>query len=127
MSMLNDLIQCAAWKTGKHVPVIKCPTQVDVGKPFKVKAALGNTAAHPNTAEHHIRWIRLFFHGKGAEQPFKVGDFEFPKNGNNSREASDCARYEGLVSVEISAPGTLYALAYCNVHGVWQTSKEIFV
>jgi superoxide reductase len=27
--------------------------------------------------------------------------------------------------VKINEPGKLYALAYCNIHGLWENSKEI--
>lgn len=29
--------------------------------------------------------------------------------------------------MKITSPGTLYALSYCNIHGLWESSKEIEV
>ena len=36
----------------KHVPIIKAPEEVRV--------VVGKTVPHPNTVEHHIKWIIVF-------------------------------------------------------------------
>ena len=59
---IGNLIQEADWKKEKHVPVIECPDEVSKDEMFDVKAGLGKEIAHPNTTEHHIRWIELYFH-----------------------------------------------------------------
>ena len=59
---LSEHIQEADWKVEKHVPVIECPEKVKADEVFSVKVSLGRQVAHPNTTEHHIRWISLFFH-----------------------------------------------------------------
>ena len=33
--------------------------------------------------------------------------------------------HEASTSLKISKPGTLHALALCNIHGLWESSKEI--
>lgn len=57
---LSERIQSADWKTEKHVPVIECPDRVKADELFEVKVSLGKEIAHPNTTEHHIRWIKIF-------------------------------------------------------------------
>lgn len=57
---LSERIQSADWKTEKHVPVIECPERVKADELFEVKVSLGKEIAHPNTTEHHIRWIKIF-------------------------------------------------------------------
>ena len=61
MPELSKRIQKADWKKEKHVPVIECPDQVKADEFFEVKASLGKEIAHPNTTEHHIRWISVYF------------------------------------------------------------------
>ena len=61
MEKIGLLIQEADWKVEKHVPVIECPDSVKADEMFQVKVGLGKEIAHPNTTEHHIRWISLFF------------------------------------------------------------------
>ena len=56
---LGDRIQEADWKKEKHVPVIECPDQEKLSETLEVKVSLGKEIAHPNTTEHHIRWISL--------------------------------------------------------------------
>ena len=65
MSKIGELYQAADWKSEKHVPVIECPDEIETEKMFDVKISLGKEVSHPNTTEHHIRWIELFFHPEG--------------------------------------------------------------
>ena len=62
MAKIGELYQTADWKSEKHVPVIECPDEIAAEKMFDVKISLGKQVSHPNTTEHHIRWIDLFFH-----------------------------------------------------------------
>ena len=49
------------WKKEKHVPVIDCQDKVKQGETLAVEISVGKEIAHPNTTEHHIRWIKLYF------------------------------------------------------------------
>jgi len=130
MSKLSEAIQTADWKSEKHVPVIECADEVKAGEFFEVKVTLGKAVAHPNTTEHHIRWIQLYFHPEGAKAPLQVGNFEFAAHGESAEGANKGSVYthhEAATSMKAGKSGALYALAYCNIHGVWQSSKEIKV
>ena len=81
---LGDQVQSADWKTEKHVPVIECADEVKAGEVFEVKVGLGKEVAHPNTTEHHIRWIQLFFHPEGDKFSYQVGNYEFTAHGELS-------------------------------------------
>ena len=61
MTKMGDFYQTADWKSEKHVPVIERPDAVSADEVFDVKVSLGKEVAHPNTTEHHIRWIQLYF------------------------------------------------------------------
>jgi superoxide reductase len=127
-NMLGDRFQHADWKKEKHVPVIECPDEVVAGEMFDVKASLGKEIAHPNTTEHHIRWITLFFHPEGGNFTYEVGHFEFNAHGESVQgpnEGPVYTHHSVTASMKISEPGTLYALALCNIHGLWESSKEI--
>ena len=128
MSELNELIRGADWKTEKHVPVIECPDAVKAGEFFAVKVSLGKAVAHPNTTEHHIRWIQLYFLPDGAKAPFQVGNFDFTAHGESVDGANKGPVYtnhEATTTIKTSVSGTILALSYCNIHGVWQSSKTI--
>ncbi|MBA4386971.1 MAG: Neelaredoxin [Verrucomicrobia bacterium] len=130
MPELNETIRSADWKAEKHVPVIECQDQVKAGESFVVKAALGKGLAHPNTTEHHIRWIQLYFLPEGAKAPFQVGSFEFTAHGESVEGANKGPVYvhhEVTISMKTTVAGTLQALAYCNIHGAWQSSKNLAV
>jgi superoxide reductase len=128
MSELSTVIQSADWKTEKHVPVIECPDEVKRGDFFAVKATLGKAVAHPNTTEHHIRWIQLYFQPDGAKVPFQIGNIEFTAHGESvegANKGSVFTHHEAAISMKAGQSGTILALAYCNIHGVWQSSKPI--
>lgn len=130
MATLSETIQTADWKTEKHVPVIEAPEHVKADEFFSVKASLGKSVAHPNTTEHHIRWIQLFFHPEGAKAPYQVGSFEFTAHGESvdgPNKGPVFTHHEVSVAMKSGKSGTLHALAYCNIHGVWQSSKAVTV
>ena len=119
----GDLIQTADWKKEKHVPVIECPAEVKAGELFEVKVGLGKEMAHPNTVEHHISWIALYFHPEGSKFTYDLGRFEFSGHG----EGPAFTHHAVTSSIKLDKPGTLHALALCNIHGLWESSKEIGV
>jgi superoxide reductase len=130
MVKLGERFQEADWKTEKHVPVIECPDQVKAGELFEVKVGLGKAIAHPNTTEHHIRWISIFFHPDLEKFTYQVGHHEFSAHGESVEGANQgpvSTHHEVTAALKISKPGTLYALAFCNIHGLWQSAKEVKV
>ncbi len=128
MKELSERIQRADWKKEKHVPVIEAPDQVPADEFFEVKVTLGKEIAHPNTTEHHISWITLFFQPEGSKFTHQVGHFEFSAHGESvagPNQGPVYTHHEASTSLKINKPGTLYALALCNIHGLWESGKEI--
>jgi superoxide reductase len=130
MPELSEQIQKADWKSEKHVPVIECAETVKKDEFFPVKVTLGKAIAHPNTTEHHIRWISLYFQPEGEKAPYHVGQFEFSAHGESTKgpnQGSVFTHHEASVSLKTGKGGTLYAVAHCNIHGLWQSSKSVVV
>ena len=128
MTQLGERIQTADWKKEKHVPVIECPSEVKADEPFEVKVSLGKEVAHPNTTEHHISWISLYFHPEGDKFSYDVGHFEFNAHGQSAagpNQGPVHTHHVVTASLKISKPGTLHALSHCNIHGLWESSREI--
>jgi len=123
-----DIIQSADWKTEKHVPVIEAPTSVKAGEKFIVTVTVGKEIAHPNTTEHHIRWIRLYFKPDGGKLAYDVALFEFDAHGESIEGPNKGPVYSdplAIAALKLSGPGTLIATAYCNIHGVWESANPI--
>ena len=120
---IGNRIQSADWKSEKHVPAIDCPEKVEAGEAFAVKLQVGKEIPHPNTLEHHIRWIELYFAPEGSKFVFQAGRVEFAAHG----EASMLAQPSAKLWISVDGPGTLTAVSLCNIHGLWQSSKEIAV
>ncbi|KPK24885.1 MAG: Neelaredoxin [Dehalococcoidia bacterium SG8_51_3] len=128
MKPLGELFQTADWKTEKHVPVIDCAGQVKAGDLFIATISIGKEIAHPNTTEHHIRWISVYFHPNGEKLPYEIGRFEFSAHGESvdgPNKGPVYTNHEVAISLRINKPGTLYATALCNIHGLWSSEKEI--
>jgi len=130
MKPFGEIFQTADWKKEKHVPVIECPDSVKADEMFAIKATIGKEVAHPNTTAHHIRWISLYFLPEGEKFPYEIGHFEFSAHGE-STEGPDTStiytHHEAGISMKTGKPGTLYATSLCNIHGLWQSTKEIKV
>jgi len=130
MASLAEHLQQADWKKEKHVPVIECPDEVKAGEYFDVKVSLGKEIAHPNTTEHHISYITLYFHPEGEKFVHQVGHYEFSAHGESvagPNEGSVYTFHGVTTSLKVSKGGTLYAVALCNIHGLWESAKVIKV
>jgi superoxide reductase len=128
MAKIGELYQTADWKSEKHVPVIECPDVVTADETFEAKVSLGKEVAHPNTTEHHIRWIQLYFKPEGGKFAYQVGNYEFCAHGESADGADKGPVYTdhaATASLKIKTPGTLFASALCNIHGLWENSKTL--
>ncbi len=130
MGRVGELYQTADWKTEKHVPVIECPDEVAADQIFDVTVSLGKEIAHPNTTEHHIRWIQVFFKPDGDKFSYQVGNFEFTAHGESvegPNTGSVYTHHAATAKMKIKKSGELLATSFCNIHGLWESSKPIRV
>jgi len=129
MAEFNSTIQEADWKVEKHAPVIEAPESIKAGEIFSVTAGLGKAIAHPNTAQHHIAWISLYFLPEGGKQAIQLAHAEFSAHGDSASDDPGPALTNPSMtaSLTLAKSGTLQAVSYCNLHGVWQASQEIKV
>ena len=128
MAELKDVLQSADWKKEKHVPVIDAPDKVKKGELINVTLTVGKEIAHPNTAEHHIRWVDLFFLADGEKFPYQVTKCEFDAHGESVDGPAMSTVYtkpQATIIFKTEKPGTLLASSYCNIHGLWQNSKKM--
>ena len=127
---MKELYQGADWKAEKHVPVIDVPEAVSGDAPAKVTVIVGKEIAHPNTTEHHIEWIDLFFQPEGDKFPYLVGRFTFSAHGASAEGANTSTvlcEPEVVCALRTAKSGTLHAASYCNIHGLWESSAELRV
>ncbi len=128
MTKMNGIYQSDDWKTEKHVPVIEIKGDVEKGEEIKVMASVGKEIAHPNTTEHHIEWIELYFHPEGEKFPYELGRFEFRSHGASGQGPDTSTVYtEPKIKAvfKTEKPGTIIATSYCNIHGLWTNEKEL--
>jgi superoxide reductase len=118
-ALVNTYDMAAGEALGKresHTPKIEIPAMVKAGEAVMVKVSVG---PHPNTLEHSIRWIKLYYAEEGrAFNPIAFGTIEF-NPGTTDPEA--------VFKIKFSKNGILHAVEYCNLHGLWSAKKEIKV
>ena len=128
MAELKDLLQSADWKQEKHVPVIEAADKAKKGESLKITLSVGKQIAHPNTTEHHISWIEVYFLPDGEKFPYQIGKFEFAAHGASAQGPNTSTIFtqpEVICSIKTDKAGTIIASSYCNIHGLWQNSKKI--
>lgn len=119
MTLLKDTVQSGDWKGEKHVPAI---TILSAKKDeVVVKVRVGEEIAHPNTFEHNIKWIKLFYLPEGAKLPIQVADFSFTAHG----EGESFTDPQGVATFKAEKNGKLLAQSYCNIHGLWEGSLDL--
>lgn len=97
----------------KHIPVIYAPEKVKKNEPFEVKIEVGKLLAHPNEPGHFIEWIELYSGDTFLGRVHYNGGATYPT---------------ALFKVKLThAHGPLKAWGKCNLHGLWESTKEISV
>ncbi len=94
----------------KHTVIIDAPDSVEENEPFEVEVRVGEYKEHPNEPGHFIEWMELY-----------SGD-TFLARLSLTPEKSD---YVMKTTVKLDHSHPLRAKAKCNLHGVWESSKEI--
>ena len=128
MSNLHDFVKSADWKNEKHVPAIEAPESAKAGDAVAVSVTVGKEIAHPNTVEHHISWIALHYVPDGSSVSYELGRCEFSAHGQSAKGANEGpAHTDSTVTIRarLQTSGTLYATAYCNIHGLWESNRRI--
>lgn len=113
---LGEFIKSGDWKGEKHVPVIEAPVSVKAGEAFEVTLTVGKEIAHPNTIEHHIKWFDLYV---------KYDDGQFLVHLGHVELTPVLADPRATLKVKMEKEGTLIAVSYCNLHGLWEGSYKV--
>ncbi len=130
MVELKDLFQSADWKKEKHVPVIEAPDKVKKGEFFKINLSVGKEIVHPNTTEHHIRWLEVYYLADADKFPYQIGRFEFTAHGESAQGPNTSTIFthpEVACNFKTDKSGIIFASSYCNIHGLWQNARKITV
>ena len=115
--MIKETISSGDWKGEKHVPVIAILGKSE--NEIKVEVSVGKEVKHPNTAEHHISWVELYFLPDGEKFPKMVGRAAFCGHGDMITEPI------ALFTFSPGKSGKLQALSFCNIHGLWENEYEL--
>lgn len=128
--MADFILQTADWKTEKHVPVIDAPEKISKGGTVKITVKVGKEIPHPNTAEHHIKSIEIYFLIPEEKFPIQVARFEFNSHGESVQGPDASTVYsepEVTACFKSGKSGTILVVSYCNIHGVWKNAKDLEV
>ncbi|MDP2923667.1 MAG: class II SORL domain-containing protein [Candidatus Omnitrophota bacterium] len=130
MLSIKDLLQSADWKKEKHVPVIEAQDKIKKGELVKINVSVGKEIAHPNTTEHHIAWIAVYFLPTNEKFSYQIARFDFAAHGASTQGPNTSTIYTEPAmsgSLKTDKSGTILSVSYCNIHGLWESSKELVV
>lgn len=96
----------------KHAVIIDAPDSVGEGEEFEVTLRVGEYKEHPNEIGHFIEWMELY-----------SGD-TFLARLNLTPEHS---HYVMKATVKLDHSHPLRGRAKCNLHGLWESEKEMEV
>jgi superoxide reductase len=106
----------ALGKRESHTPKIEAPGKAKPDEAITIRVSVG---PHPNTVEHSIRWLAVFFYEEGrAFNPVSLAKVSFN---------APTTEPEITLKVKLPRSGVIHALEYCNLHGLWSGKKEITV
>jgi superoxide reductase len=128
--MAELILQAADWKAEKHVPVIEAPEKINKGETVKITVKVGKEIPHPNTVEHHIKSIEVYYLIPEEKFPLQVARFEFNTHGESVQGPNTSTVYsepEVTASFKAGRSGTILGTAYCNIHGIWKNTKDLKV
>ena len=72
----------------------------------------------------------MYFHPDGEKFPYQLGHYEFNAHGESAdgpNESTIYTHHRVTTSFKTGKSGTVLAMALCNIHGLWQSSKQIKV
>lgn len=124
---IGEFVKTADFKSEKHVPVIEVPGGVKAGEAFNVEVSVGKEIPHPNTTEHFINWISLYFKADDGAI-INLGRAEFTAHGESTKGANEGSAHTdplAVFKVKLDKPGLLFATSYCNIHGLWEGTAEV--
>jgi len=94
----------------KHTPVIEIVGAIKEGEALQVTVEVGKYMNHPNQHGHFIQWISLY----SGDTFLSRIDF-----------ASERTEPKTVFTVKLDHLHPLKALGHCNMHGTWESTKEI--
>lgn len=130
VSQLGPLFQIEESRRERHIPVIDCPEKVAAGKPFAISVTIGKEVNHPNTTDHHIKWVQVFFRPENDKFSYQIAHCDFAAHGDlsaGSGKGPVVTDHRVSVVVSVNGTGRIYALSLCNRHGLWESGKDLQV
>ena len=123
---IGNLFQTGDWKNEKHSPVIEILEKK--GEKVKIRVSVGKEIPHPNTTEHHISWIDVYFLPEDEKFTYHLGRFDMAAHGASTQGANTSSVYtepDMVFSFNTNKKGKLFASSFCNIHGLWSNSFEL--
>jgi superoxide reductase len=98
----------------KHTPVVDAPGRVKANESFAVTVKVGGMdgVEHPNVLGHWINWVALY----AGDRPLTRVEF-----------APAVSQPQTTLSIALEQSATLRVVAWCNMHGVWESTKSVEV
>ncbi len=120
---IGEKVQSADWKREKHVPAISGVDSAEAGKWVKINVRVGKEVPHPNSVEHHIKWVQVYYTPDDSKFAYDLGRASFNCHGEGLIVTGSSADFHFTAATS----GTIHAVSYCNIHGLWESSKKLTI
>ena len=99
----------------KHIPFISVMNHQGQNGKDIVEILVGKEVPHPSTADHYIMWIQAL----GMNKDGRLVDL--------GRQIFKPIKDKPLYALELDSSEFkyIYALSYCNLHGIWEHYLEL--
>jgi superoxide reductase len=90
--------------------------------------SVGKEIPHPNTEAHYIAWIALYYVSGGSQLPVELARANFSAHGPDvftEPVLKATVRLPPTPTSNSNSFGTLHAVAYCNLHGLWESELKL--
>lgn len=127
---IDDIFRKSDGSPESHIPIIDVSENPRKGQSIRITVSVGRKAPHPNSIEHHIRWIDLFFLPIDDKCLFQIGRFYFTSFEEMERRCGGGTVHfpcEVTCTIRTETSGTIYASSYCNIHGLRESSRKLLL
>jgi superoxide reductase len=123
-----DLEYVSVFRQNKHLPVIQAPDRVKKGKYFNFKVVVNKETPLPERELPQRFWFTVYFLPRESGTPYQVVQplFSAQKEAWKTKDSfENPVLYQASFKFKTEKAGTIYAAAYCPLHGLSQSGSPI--
>jgi superoxide reductase len=126
----HDLSPSERRKKKFHLPVIEAPNTVKRGEFFDFKIVVNKVPYAPSQIDPQRFWFTVYFLPQEIGRNYQVVQPLYATQKEEAKETApleDRILYQASFQIKAEKTGTIYAAAYCPIHGLSQSRTQVEV